>query len=37
MNVNINHSVQLKKKLNKDINIICESGIISVEDIRLFN
>ncbi len=33
MNVNINHSVQLISKLDKNINIICESGISSVENI----
>ena len=33
MNVNINHSVHLISKLEKKINIICESGISSVENI----
>ena len=34
MEVNINHSVKLKNKLDKSINIICESGISSIEDIN---
>ncbi len=33
MDVNINHSVKLMNKLDKKINIICESGISSVENI----
>ena len=33
MNVDINHSVELKRKINKDINIICESGIASGQDL----
>jgi indole-3-glycerol phosphate synthase len=34
MNVNINHSVQQISKLEKDWNIVCESGISSLEDLR---
>ena len=34
MNVNINHSVQQVSKLKKDRNIVCESGISSLEDLR---
>ena len=34
MEVNINHSVKLKNKLDKSINIVCESGISSIEDIK---
>ena len=34
MEVNINHSVKLKNKLDKSKNIICESGISSIEDIN---
>ena len=37
MNVNINHSVQLTSKLDKNNNIICESGINSIERYKLFN
>ena len=33
MDVNLNHSVKLKKKIKTDRNIICESGIINEKDI----
>ena len=34
MNVNINHSVKLISRLDKNNNIICESGISSIKDIK---
>ena len=34
MDVDINHSVQQISKLEKDCNVVCESGISSLEDLR---
>ena len=34
MNVSINHGVQQISKVEKNRNIICESGISSLEDLR---
>ncbi len=34
MNVDIKHSVKLKEKIKKDINVICESGITSDKDLN---